>query len=195
MTPVEFRLRSGAPGTKFVVRFVWAFVWIAVAVTVFFLAIGTVDLFTAILMGSFLLFMGAITQWNQARYGEGTAYLDHHGLVVRTRGGTHYYKWDDIELVRIRPFTDKGPLAWLARRMIGGDAKQRVVEAKLRRSLRLSLSLWGNKFGTDILGIPSLVFRTTGFYVENADDFVLAANAFLRRRSTTEDSRDTEGFR
>jgi len=125
------------------------------------------------------LFMGAATQWSQARYGEGTAYLDNDGLVVRTRGGTHYYKWDDIDSVRIRPFAAKGPVAWFARRMIGGETKQRIVEAKLRRSLRLSLSIWGNKFGTDIPGIPSLVFRTTGFYVENADDFLLAANAFM----------------
>jgi hypothetical protein len=194
VTPVEFRLRSGAPGTKFVVRFVWAFVWIGEAVTVFSLAIGTVDLFTAILIGSFLLFMGAATRWSQARYGEGTAYLDDHGLVVRTRGGTHYYKWDDIDSVRIRPFADKGPVAWLARRMIGGEAKQRVVKVKLRRSLRLSLSLWGNKFGTDIVGIPSLVLRRTVFYMENPDDFALAATALIRRRSATGASRDTKGF-
>ena len=90
-------------------------------------------------------------------------------LEVRTRFEKQYYAWDDIAEVRVirrdqMALMDR--LWWAVMRV---DTDRRLVELRLRRSLRISLR--GGRSGTDIDGIPTLIFKIARVYVVDIDRF------------------------
>jgi len=150
------------------------------AVNVALLATQSIAADAALIAGVFLLFAPISTHVMMSRLGQGTAYLDSVGLTVRTRGVTHHYRWEDISSVEIRPFVKDGFLSQILGWVVGEDAKQPVVHMKLRRSLRLSLL--GGRYGTSIAGIPSILFNTTGFYLEDPEGFARSANSLIQHK-------------
>ena len=101
-------------------------------------------------------------------------------LEVRTRFEKQYYAWDDIAEVRVirrdqMALMDR--LWWAVMRV---DTDRRLVELRLRRSLRISLR--GGRSGTDIDGIPTLIFKIARVYVVDIDRFAQIVDRLIPGR-------------
>ncbi len=145
-------------------------------------AVGIQSQGAAIGVGVFLLILLGIGVLN-GRGEEGVVILSDECLEVRTRRSKQSYSWQHIEGLAVKRFSELNPAArvWALIARIPGD--YRIVQVRLRRSLRLNLV--PGQFGTDIIGMPSLFAKTSRLYVADPDGLVNVASGFLDRRSAS----------
>lgn len=138
---------------------------------------GTIDVEGALFAAVFMLLASAAMAWNMRAIGRGVAKLTEARLEVHTSAGRHLYKWTDILDIELKSLRSQSALR---RFRASGQitAEQRLVEISLRRSVRLGLL--PGRFGTDILGVPSIVVKSVRLHLENPEAFVLAARPFLQ---------------
>lgn len=138
---------------------------------------GAIDAEGALFAAVFMLVASAAMVWNMRTMSGGVAKLTEARLEVHTNAGRHLYKWADILDIELDSLRSQSALRrfWVAGRIA---VDERLVEIRLRRSVRLGLH--PRRFGTDILGLPSLVVKTVRLRLEDPDGFVLAASPHLQ---------------
>jgi len=99
-------------------------------------------------------------------------------LEVRTLAGKHLYRLVDIGGVRLRRIADLGKIDRGLAAISGVKPEQQVIEIKLNRSLRFPLL--PRQFGTEVMGIPSIVARTVRLQVTDPEGFAQTINQFVR---------------
>ena len=100
-------------------------------------------------------------------------------LEVRAWGTNQFYALDDIAEVRVKRLDQM----WLPDRwwwnLVGVKTDRQIIELGLSRSLRFGL---GSERGTDIVGVPTLVFRVVRVHVSDPRGFARAVEKWLPGR-------------
>ena len=177
---MEFPLVPNNPNVRGITRMLLGIAFVGLAVTLGLYAAGKFDGETTLFISLFLILGPLPAAWQYRQRSKGVVRLGGEGLVVRARmGGNQAYKWEHIAEVRLSTLAEHGALNRLGARMAGLDENEPFVELRLNRSLRVPLL--PGQFGTAVVGIPSLAFKTVALYVTDPEGLVRAAQPFFGR--------------
>lgn len=172
----EFRL-AGNSTSSVMMRFAIVIGVVGLFIIAALFGAGAIDVEGALFAAIFMLVASAAMAWNMRVMSHGVAKLTEARLEVHTNAGRHLYKWADIIDIELDSLRSQSAL----RRFWATGQKtedQHGVEIRLRRSVRFGLL--PGRFGTDILGLPSLAFKSVRLHIEDPEGFVLAARPFLQ---------------
>lgn len=173
--PQEFRLARSL-AMDMVMKFVIVASVVGLVLITGLFASGAVEQGGAIFAAIFLLIAFPAMVWQLRGLSRGAVKLTDARLEVHTDRGRSFFKWSDISEIEVDSSgSNSGQRRFRSVRretMVPG-----LVEIKLRRSVRIGLA--PGRFGTDILGVPSLVVKTVRLNGEDPEGFVLAARQFL----------------
>jgi hypothetical protein len=176
---VEFQLVRDDPRVRWFIGLLICMLVVGSAVDLTLFAAGLVPGDRALIGGLFFVLAPVAAAWNAHCSSGGVAKISPDGLVLRAWASRQSYRWSDIVQVRSTTMGEYGAISRALYRLVGVDQAQPVVELKLKRSLRAGLWGWGNRLGTDIFGVPSLVVKTVHVFATDTDGFVRAAQSFL----------------
>lgn len=160
-------------------RIIFFTVTVGETATILLFAAGTMPSDATMVMGLFLALGSIALAFNLRWMSRGRAELDAERLLIKSRAGTHAYRWRDISSVQVTSPRPSNAVASLAYHLLGIGTDESVVELGLRRSPRLGLGL--RLSGTDIAGIPVPGFKSARLYVQDPVGFARAAQQLIDR--------------
>jgi hypothetical protein len=180
----EFPLRARNPAVTLMTRFAVAFVVTGEAVILGLYAAGLGPADAAIISALFVAALGGAVAWWMRKTHRGAAEIHPDRLLVRTAAVTQLNPWKDIKRVEVIRLRDAGRLTRLMYAAFGVAVDEPYVRIRLRRSLRPSL--FRDRIGTDVIGIPAPGMKETGLFLEDPDSFAAAAIPYLQAAGSYE---------
>jgi hypothetical protein len=176
---VQFPLVPNTPEVRARVRVCFATNLIALAFLLALLVAGEMHWESAAITAPGLVLMAFLHAWSAPLMSKGVARLDAERILVKTRASKHVYRWAhvaDVRLTTLAEYARGGTTwAWIA----GADPNEPLVEIHLERSHRVGL--WPLHYGTDVIGLPTVVVRRIPLFVDDPKGFVEHAQRYLAR--------------
>jgi hypothetical protein len=179
LTTHQFALQENNPFVRSTTRSIFLIGVLGETATILLFATGAMPTDAAIVIGLFLAFGSIALPLNLRWMNRGHTELDAERLLIKSKAGTHAYRWQDISSVQVTSLRASIPIGSFFYHLTGISRDERVVELRLHRSPRLGVGI--GRFGTDIVGVPVPGFKLAHVYVRDPERFARAAQPFLRR--------------